>query len=204
MQSERILSEIKSISQKYSRVVFELEKCKDTVKKLTVEKDELLQEHKKCEEVITKLTEEKELASTQLKEAMKKIDSLASKIAESNKSDSKNITPRVKSVSPKNLARGTREIRQLKEQQNVLLARLKQAECGIKRNDAFKRKVDNLSKDDGDFEVEKIINHKKQRGGKILFMIRWKGYGPEFDSWEPQSNLNCPAILQNYIRLHKI
>lgn len=34
----------------------------------------------------------------------------------------------------------------------------------------------------------------------ILYHVRWKGYGPHFDTWEPEYNLQCPLILQ---RFHK-
>ena len=38
------------------------------------------------------------------------------------------------------------------------------------------------------FEAEKIIESVKQP--KVLFRVRWLGYGPEHDTWEPWSNLS--------------
>ena len=56
-----------------------------------------------------------------------------------------------------------------------------------------------------EFEVEKILDHKvvaskdKKRGRKRFFLLRWKGQGPEYDSWEPESNLtNCADLLRVY------
>ncbi|KAF8756857.1 hypothetical protein RHS01_03817 [Rhizoctonia solani] len=39
-----------------------------------------------------------------------------------------------------------------------------------------------------EYEVEQIINSKKQRG-KWFYLIKWKGYGPEDNSWEPEELL---------------
>ncbi|QRW22888.1 Retrotransposable element Tf2 protein [Rhizoctonia solani] len=39
-----------------------------------------------------------------------------------------------------------------------------------------------------EYKVEQIIDSKRQRG-KWLYLIKWKGYGPEDNSWEPEELL---------------
>ncbi|QRW20751.1 Retrotransposable element Tf2 protein [Rhizoctonia solani] len=39
-----------------------------------------------------------------------------------------------------------------------------------------------------EYEVEQIINSKRQQG-KWFYLIKWKGYGPEDNSWEPEELL---------------
>ncbi|KAF8748754.1 hypothetical protein RHS01_10600 [Rhizoctonia solani] len=39
-----------------------------------------------------------------------------------------------------------------------------------------------------EYEVEQIIDSKQQRG-KWFYLIKWKGYGPEDNSWEPEELL---------------
>ena len=57
---------------------------------------------------------------------------------------------------------------------------------------------------DGDVEeeVERLLDHKVNKVGsreKYSYLIRWAGYGPESDTWEPESHLaNCPLLLQEY------
>ncbi|KAF8751546.1 hypothetical protein RHS01_08515 [Rhizoctonia solani] len=39
-----------------------------------------------------------------------------------------------------------------------------------------------------EYEVEQIIDSKQQQG-KWFYLIKWKGYGPEDNSWEPEELL---------------
>lgn len=47
------------------------------------------------------------------------------------------------------------------------------------------------------FEAERIVQHKKE-GEKILYLVRWRGYGSNDDTWEPEENLMCPSLLREY------
>ncbi|KAL1544610.1 DNA (cytosine-5-)-methyltransferase [Salvia divinorum] len=55
------------------------------------------------------------------------------------------------------------------------------------------------------FEVEEILevcygdpNNKKS--SELHFKIRWKGYGPEYDTWEPLDGLSsCPEKLKEFV-----
>lgn len=48
--------------------------------------------------------------------------------------------------------------------------------------------------------VGEVLKDRKKRG-QIEYLIRWKNFGAEEDSWEPASNLlNAGSILQEYIQ----
>ena len=49
-----------------------------------------------------------------------------------------------------------------------------------------------------EFEVEAILTHRK-RGAGYQYLVRWKGYGPNDNSWEPERNLsNAADVLKAY------
>ncbi len=58
------------------------------------------------------------------------------------------------------------------------------------------------------FKVEKVLDHQnRKRPGKAkkrtkrFFLIRWEGYPPSEDSWEPEENLHeCEDALAEYWR----
>ena len=53
-----------------------------------------------------------------------------------------------------------------------------------------------------EFEVEKIVGH---RGAVVArqYKVRWKDYSPDFDTWEPRSNLH-PTLIKEYEITHKV
>lgn len=147
MQVERVLAEIKSVRQKYSQAIFELERCKDNVKKLETDK---------------------ELVSKILKEARDKIDLL-----ESENEKLRNEIANCTSKQTNTVAKKTpREVRSLLAHNSVLEARLKQAEFGVRQKKTFRRDDTDCSNEKKDFEVEEILAHKVSRGKKS-FLIRW-------------------------------
>jgi hypothetical protein len=52
-----------------------------------------------------------------------------------------------------------------------------------------------------EYEVDHIVRHKRNNKGQLLFLIRWKGYDADGDSWEPAKNLiHAAETLQEYKR----
>ncbi|XP_041454023.1 chromodomain Y-like protein 2 [Lytechinus variegatus] len=49
------------------------------------------------------------------------------------------------------------------------------------------------------FEVQVILDSRRTKGGEFEYKIRWKGYGPSEDTWEPEENLiHCEELLRDY------
>lgn len=54
---------------------------------------------------------------------------------------------------------------------------------------------------DTDYEVERILDKRIDNQGKVEYKIRWLGYRPSDDSWEPESNLvSCRKAVADYER----
>jgi len=54
--------------------------------------------------------------------------------------------------------------------------------------------------EEGHYEVSRILEVKFiKASGTREFLIRWKGHGPEDDSWEPEENLDCPDVIDRFM-----
>jgi hypothetical protein len=62
------------------------------------------------------------------------------------------------------------------------------------------RKISMVDKDE--FLVEEIISHKGDIGRKtsLEFLVKWAGYGSEYNTLEPWSNLRNNSVLHDYLR----
>ena len=49
--------------------------------------------------------------------------------------------------------------------------------------------------EDMEFDVEEILNSVR-RNGKVLYQIRWEGYGADDDTWEPFEKMTCKDKLR--------
>lgn len=84
----------------------------------------------------------------------------------------------------------------LKREKNLLEARNKQLQKGIDQQVVTKEQNENEADDDL-YEVEKLVDHKMKKGVRF-YLVRWKGYNEQDDTWEKESNLHCPDILNAY------
>ena len=53
-----------------------------------------------------------------------------------------------------------------------------------------------------EFEVDRILDHRDRplrKGQAHQYLVKWLGYGPEHNTWEPEQNLqNCQQSLRMY------
>ena len=48
-----------------------------------------------------------------------------------------------------------------------------------------------------EYTIEKIIKHKKDKSG-TYYLVKWEGYPPYDNTWEPECHINSEEILKDY------
>lgn len=98
----------------------------------------------------------------------------------------------VEQMSRKNEA-ASQEIKKLSQEKKILQAQIDQLKM-----------IENVCPNsDSHYEVEKLLDHRTT-GRKMTFLVRWKNYGPEHDSWVKKADLHCEEILKTYMNSKRL
>lgn len=58
------------------------------------------------------------------------------------------------------------------------------------------------SESEEEYQVEAIVD-KRVKGKRVQYLLKWKGYSDADNTWEDQTNLNCPDLVKEFEENHK-
>lgn len=168
---------------------------KTSLATFNLEKEKLIQE-------LADSKEENQNLFFEVQRQQKKITSLEEKVSNLNTQLSQISVERneEKEQLQTNLANQEKRIEELIRERNSMQAKYKQLmSCTKSNHHSQKSNESNKEEEKDEYEVETILKHENRKGNR-RFLIRWKNYSPSYDTWEKESNLNCPEILTKYLQ----
>jgi len=68
---------------------------------------------------------------------------------------------------------------------------------GVAEEDIDELEDESDDEEENEFEVEKVVGHKRERGA-LSYFLKWKGYDVQDNTWEKADQVFCEDLVQAY------
>lgn len=192
--NDRLMSELSDIRQKYSEIVFQHQKAKESLAVLNAENRRFVKEIENSNQKIDALTAEKDAFGSRICVVDKKMSIL--QVENDTLIEGKKVMESSINSLQQGAIKKDKEIGKLRKELKSLQARLKQNQSGTQQNIRCYREQLTQEIENG-YEVKQLLSHRKQKS-KREFLVQWK------ETWELEASLDCPKLLSAYLRKHRL
>jgi len=98
------------------------------------------------------------------------------------------------------ITKKTEKADKTKEKEEKIIKEEKKSKSKSNEKDTIEDTEDEeLELGDDEFIVERVVGMKVSKGGKVHYLVKWKGWDTKDNSWVAQNDLNAPELIDEYV-----